>query len=192
MRSKVGIIVPQGKAGLGTDRPGDARGCDLVRTGLLLGGRRRDGHCDDLLAPGTVALAAVNAVVALGATVAPAAPRLLGRVKPLRAVLGHVEPTFDRTLRVGETGQGLGGHLVSALSTNLFVDRQPLGYAFADYRAGVGELQTQWAEQYERLADGQTQVRETLTRLRLTAIDRQSLVLLGDPTVTLPSLQDAP
>ena len=102
-------------------------------------------------------------------------------------MLGHVEPTFDWTLRVAETGQGLGGHIVSALSTNLF-DGQPVGYAFSDYRAGVGELYAQWATVHAQLAAGRTEVRENLTRLRLSAVDRQSLVLLGDPTVTLPPL----
>jgi hypothetical protein len=71
------------------------------------------------------------------------ASKLLGRANPVRAVLGHAEPTFDWTLRVAETGQGLGQHIVSALSTNFF-NEQPVGYAFSDYRAGVGELHTQW------------------------------------------------
>lgn len=144
-----------------------------------------------LLNPGTRAFATVQAVAALGATVAPLASRLLGRANPVRAVLGHVEPTFDWTLRVAETGQGLGRHIVSALSTHLF-NEQPVGYAFSDYRAGVGELYAQWAAQYDKLAEGITAVRETLTRLRLSAIDRQSLVLLGDPTVKLPQLAGAP
>jgi hypothetical protein len=144
-----------------------------------------------LLNPGTTAFATVQAVAELGATVAPAATRLLGRANPVRAVIGHVEPTFDWTLRVSETGQGLGGHIVSALSTNLFAG-QPVGYAFSDYRAGVGELYTQWAKLNAQLAAGQTDVRENLTRLRLSAVDRQSLVLLGDPTVTLPQLAGAP
>jgi hypothetical protein len=147
-------------------------------------------HYTGLLNPGTTAFATVQAVAALGATVAPAASRLLGRANPVRAVLGHVEPTFDWTLRVAETGQGLGGYIVSALSTNLF-NGQPVGYAFSDYRAGVGELHSQWAALYDKLASGQTDVREKLTRLRLSAIDRQSLVLLGDPTVMLPPLAGA-
>lgn len=68
----------------------------------------------------------------------------------------------------------------------------PVGYAFSDYRAGVGELHSQWAALLDKLAQGLTEVRENLTRLRLSAIDRQSLVLLGDPTVTLPPLEGAP
>ncbi len=147
---------------------------------------------EGLLAPGSVALATVEHVAGLGPTVAPAATTLLGRPKPVRAVLGHVEPTFDWTLRVAETGQGLGTHIVSALSDNLIGDGQPLGFAFSDYRAGVGELHTQWVSTQKQLskAEDVTQrdrIRDTLTRLRLTAIDRQSLVLLGDPTVVYPA-----
>ena len=130
-------------------------------------------------------------VAELGSTIAPAAARLLGREKPLRAVVGHVEPTFHWTLRVAETGQGLGHHIASALSTNLF-NGQPIGYAFSDYRAGVGELHSQWIQAFDELSAGNIQVRSRLTRLRLTAMDRQSMVLLGDPTVTLPPLAGAP
>ncbi|TPQ22489.1 hypothetical protein [Streptomyces sporangiiformans] len=142
-------------------------------------------HYSGLLRPGTSAHVTVLAVAALGETVAPAAVRLLGRPDPVRAVFGHVEPTFDWTLRVAETGQGLGGRIVSALSSQLYAGR-PLGLAFGEYRADVGELHSQWANHYIQLAKGNTEVRESMTRLRLTALDRQSLVLLGDPTVTLP------
>jgi hypothetical protein len=80
-----------------------------------------------------------------------------------------------------------GHHIVAALSSNLY-HQQPVGLAFAAYYAGVGELHNQWADLREELNNGDTSVRDTLTRLRLTALDRQSLVLLGDPTVTMPLL----
>ncbi len=144
-----------------------------------------------LLNQGTTALAVINEVASLGSTVAPAALRLLGRKNPVRAVIGHVEPTFDLTLRVADTGQGLGGDIVNALSTNLFLARQPLGLAFADYRAGVGELYAQYATALrQRNQTGDDAVLPRLTRLQLTAMDRQSMVILGDPTVTLPPLPD--
>ncbi len=144
-----------------------------------------------LLGQDTTALAVVTAVAALGSTVAPAVTRLLGRERPVRAIVGHVEPTFDWTLRIAETGQGLGHDLVTALSTNLYAG-QPIGQAFGDYRAGVGDLHAQWATCYDQRARGDLTVRPRLTRLRLTALDRQSMVLLGDPTVTLPPLDTAP
>jgi hypothetical protein len=145
-------------------------------------------HYAGLLQKGTTAFGVVSAVAALGRSVAPAPLRLLGRERPVRAVYGHVEPTFDWTLRVAETEQGLGHHIADALSSNLYY-QQPLGLTFADYRAGVGELHNQWDVLHQDLVNGDTSVREALTRLRLTALDRQSLVLLGDPTVTMPPLR---
>lgn len=153
-------------------------------------GSEGDSKYHDLLEPGDV-LAIIDRVAALGPSVAPAATALLGRPAPVRAVIGHVEPTFDWTLRDEHTGQGLGGHLVAALSTNLFAG-QPVGLAFEAYRSGVGVLNSQWHHLRDLLNEGQTWVRPALTRLRLTSIDRQSLVLLGDPTVTLPPLATAP
>jgi hypothetical protein len=140
-----------------------------------------------LLADGSTAAAVVSAVAGLGPTMAPAATALLGREQPVRAVFGHVEPTFDWTLRVAETGQALGHDIVEALSTNLFVAHQPLGLILETYRTGVGVLHTDWANGMTMLADGDIGQRPRLTRLRLSALDRQSLVLLGDPTITLPS-----
>jgi hypothetical protein len=105
--------------------------------------------------------------------------------------LGHVEPTFDWTLRDDRTGQGLGGLVVRALSDNLFAG-QPLGLAFEEYRETVGVLHGDWQTAYDTFIAGDTSLRARLTRLRLTALDRQSLVLLGDPTVTLPDLATAP
>lgn len=133
----------------------------------------------------------VENVAALGSTVAPAVLALLGRPAPIRGFLGHVEPTFDWTLRDAETGQGLGGLIVQGVSTNLFAG-QPIGYALEQYRAGVGVLHSDWQDLNDRLNGGDTSVREALTRTRLTALDRQSLVLLGDPTATLPDLARAP
>lgn len=136
--------------------------------------------------------ATVAAIAELGSTVAPAASRLLGRERPVRAVVGHVEPTFDWTLRVAETGQLLGHQIARALSSRLILDQDPIGYAFRDYKSGVGALHTAWWNARDELAKGDTSQRESLTRLRVAAIDRQSVVVLGDPTVTLPHLDGAP
>ncbi len=142
-------------------------------------------HYDGLVKEGTVVADTLTGIAALGARVAPAPLRLLGRPNPVRAVLGHVEPTFDWTLRVLATGQQLGSDIVTGLTSNAF-NGQPMGYAFSEYRAGVGVLHTRWADRRAALDDGDASVRPELTWLRLTALDRQALVLLGDPTVTLP------
>jgi hypothetical protein len=144
-----------------------------------------------LLGEGTTALGVVTSVAELGSQVAPAVLRLLGRAQPVRAIIGHVEPTFDWTLRVAETRQGLGAEIVAALSTNLYAG-QPIGHAFTEYRSGVGQLHTEWVAALAARSAGDASQRPRLTRLRLSALDRQSMVLLGDPTVTLPALAAAP
>lgn len=151
-------------------------------------GSSADSSFSALLAPGTIARAVVDAVATLLSTVAPAPLALLGREHPVRAVLGHVEPTFDWTLKDPTTSQKFGGDLIAALSSNVF-HGQPLGLAFAEYRAGVGVLTATWVRLSDRLnRDHDQSVLPAMTRLRLTAWDRQSLVLLGDPTVRIPAL----
>ena len=140
-----------------------------------------------LIQPGTIVDSALSAVAALGPVVSPAALRLLGRESPVRAILGHVEPTFDWTLRDPSSGQTFTADLVKALSSNLHFGA-PAGYAFEDYRLGVGSINSKWAKARQAFTANNTELLDEMARLRLTAIDRQSLVLLGDPTVTLPPL----
>ncbi len=71
-------------------------------------------------------------------------------------------------------------------SPRLFSARQPLGLILERYWLGVGELHSEWAKAREQLDAGDLSVRPRLTRLRLSALDRQSLVLFGDPTAVLP------
>ena len=137
-----------------------------------------------LIAPGTIVDTALSAVAALGPVVSPAALRLLGRKSPARAVFGHVEPTFDWTLQDPDSGQPFTADLVKALSVNLHAG-WPVGYAFESYWLGVGALNSKWADAQRNFTATNTQLLDDMARLRLTAIDRQSLVLLGDPTVTL-------
>lgn len=140
---------------------------------------------EGLLDPGSTPSAVVTAIAGAGPTVSPAPLGLLGRTDPVRAVVAHVEPTFDWTLRTPH-GQGLGHDVVAALTSNLFADGQPLGMALAGYREAVGVLNTDWTRLRTQLDNGDTEVLDSMTWLRLTALDRQALVLLGDPTVTLP------
>lgn len=136
----------------------------------------------------------LRAVAALGSLTAPLPQQLLGATKPLRAFIGQVEPTFDWTLRQPQTGQMLTATLRQALYNHLF-DRQPypIGLAFAHCYAHVGQLLAQWEQARQQLGHSDAQVRE-LARYQalvaqLTALDRQSMVILGDPTATIPPLQ---
>jgi hypothetical protein len=141
-----------------------------------------------LLEENTSARLIVDAVAALESSVAPAPLALLQRQPPVRAVFGHVEPTFDWTLRDPVTKARFGHGIVNALAGELHSGK-PLGVVLEDYYDGVGTLINEWAIESDRF--GETHDRSILismTRLRLTAWDRQSLVLLGDPTVTIPAI----
>jgi hypothetical protein len=142
---------------------------------------------EGLLADWSSPYAVVRAVGALGPNVAPLPSRLLGMPGPLRAFVGHVEPTFDWTLLADGTGQFLTAPLVSAIYPN-FYRRWPLGRAFDNHYRGVGDL-------YAKLNDARRDIdkrvpgaRGRATYYRLTATDRESLVILGDPTAVIPPL----
>ena len=70
-------------------------------------------------------------VASLGATVAPLPTALLGAERPLRAFVGHVEPTFDWTLRHPESKEPLTHALRTALYDGMHRARpDPVGMAF--------------------------------------------------------------
>ena len=140
-----------------------------------------------LLPAGSLADQVVSGVAALGPQVAPLPRALMEADPPLAAFVGHVEPTFDWTLVVPDTGQHVVTELVRGIYPRLF-EQKPLGLALAEYYAGVGVL-------YGKLSDARNQVdaevegaRDRATYFKLTALDRESLVVLGDPTVRLPKL----
>lgn len=131
----------------------------------------------------------LSAVAALGARVAPLPKLLLGAEQPLRAFIGQVEPTFDWTLRQPETGQVLTASLQAALYQRLHRKRpEPVGLAFEECYRHVGELLAQWNQALRRIAKGQAEASLSALRSQLTALDRQSMVILGDPTACLPPL----
>jgi hypothetical protein len=125
----------------------------------------------------------------LGAQSAPLPIALLGAEKPLRAFIGHVEPTFNWSLSSAETRTALTESLGEALYLNLF-DEKPMtvGGAFDPYFRHVGNLSTDLylaLQSIKRLEDG---AESRAARYRITMLDRRSLVILGDPAVALPAL----
>lgn len=140
-----------------------------------------------LLQADSTAFKIVDAVAKLGAAVAPLPTRLLGADKPLRAFVGHVEPTFDWTLIERVNGQPLTMPLVNAMYPNLFC-REPIGRALESHYLGVGELYARFAAARDDVDVLKPGARDRATYTKLTAIDRQSLVILGDPTATIPLL----
>lgn len=146
----------------------------------------------DLLDAASPVLRTLQAVAALGSQSAPLPQRLLGAAKPLRAFIGHVEPTFDWTLRQPQTGQVLTRTITEALYDHLYQrKREPIAMAFADCYKHVGELLSIWESAHQAVANVDAAIREgaryTALVAQLTAFDRRSMVILGDPTACIPA-----
>lgn len=136
-----------------------------------------------LFADGTPAQQVLTAVGALGAQVAPLPLALLSAQYPVRAFIGHIEPTFDWTLKQPATGQFLTSTLVQALYNELYLGA-PIGHAFRSWYAAAGTHYAAWDA--SKLAyDGKEAAEAVLLYHNLAARDVQTLVLLGDPAVRL-------
>jgi hypothetical protein len=135
----------------------------------------------------------LDAVAGLGAQVAPLPQRLLGAAQPLRAFIGHVEPTFDWTLREPWSMQILTETTVAALYNRMHrAQPEPVGMALNPGYRVAGELFQQWQQLTGEFASAPAERREFIRLMtasaQLAALDRQSLVILGDPTAALPAL----
>jgi hypothetical protein len=148
-----------------------------------------------LFEKGSPAATVLQRVAALGSRVAPLPTALLGAHRPLRAFIGHVEPTFDWTLELPVTGQFLTNGLIDALYTRLYVAADanpptppsPIGYALRSwYRrtAGLAGQHRATELEFNRGKD----VDEALLATALAVRDLESTVILGDPTVAIPPL----
>lgn len=128
----------------------------------------------------------LDGVTAAGSCTAPLPRHLLGCERPLRAFVGHVEPTFNWTLQDPVTKQLLTSSLRLALYDGLFQQRgEPVGLALHRAFQEVGGLWSRWAMERESAVGGNRSARPRALGARLTALDRQSTVILGDPTVTV-------
>jgi hypothetical protein len=142
----------------------------------------------DLFRPAPLART-LDSIGKLGAQSAPLPRALLGAAKPLRAFIGHVEPTFDWTLTGADMRQALTASIVAALYQNLYEENpMTVGGAFGGYFTQVGNLFNQQSNtllEVQRFVDG---AERKALRYRLGALDRRSLVIHGDPAVALPAL----
>ena len=139
-----------------------------------------------LLAPGSPVDALLEGIAGLGAHVAPLPLALLGAERPLRAFVGHVEPTFDWTVAHHATGQPLTASIRAALYERLYRPA-PVGHALREAYGHVGELYTQ-RDAAQRAFDKGEPTEDVAMATLLGARDRQAMVVLGDPTVALPPL----
>jgi hypothetical protein len=125
----------------------------------------------------------------LGAQSAPLPVALLGAEKPLRAFIGHVEPTFDWSLNSAKTGTPLTASLMEALYNNLFAAKpMTVGGAFDPYFRHVGNLSTDLYLALKAIANLEEDAKSRAARCRVTMLDRRSMVIHGDPAVALPAL----
>jgi hypothetical protein len=146
---------------------------------------------DGLVAAGSEAALTLAALARdVGARVAPLPTALLGAKQPLRAFIGHVEPTFDWTLTQPLTGQFLTDPICKALYDGLY-NRQPVAYAFRPWYERIGTLSLQHDSAFQDYKEGQDS-QDRLLYYLLSARDVSTAVILGDPTAALPALKPKP
>ena len=138
----------------------------------------------DLVEPGSGVERILIAVEKFGDMISPLPKALLGASHPIRAFIGHVEPTFDWSLWHPNTKQFLSTPLKLSLYQALF-SGQPIGMAMQAIRAAGSLHLHNWEFAKDRRSQGEDTGGELLA-LRLIARDWTSLVVLGDPTCKLP------
>lgn len=152
-------------------------------------GSDKETRYKGLVSEGSAVERILEGVAAIGAQVAPFPKKLLGAEKPLRAFIGQVEPTFDWTVRQPETGQVLTTTLQESLYNHMY-QKQPetVGMAFDGYFRHVGQLFAQWENALRNTEKAIPGAKIAAVRTQLAALDRQSTVILGDPTACLPPM----
>lgn len=138
-----------------------------------------------ILRPGSDGQRMLDAVAACGNTVAPLPRALLGASNPLAAFVGHVEPTFDWTMRDPSTRQFLTNGILEAFHRRLY-SGQPVGMALDAVREQAGSILRSYLSARRLLVEKTDRSQlSRLLALHLAATDLSAMVLLGDPTVRL-------
>jgi hypothetical protein len=120
----------------------------------------------------------------VGASTAPLPRRLLGGPAPARAFVGHIEPTFEWTLRDPRNGQVMTASIIGAMYERLHLrSSPPIGYALSEYWRQAGGLWREYIDAKDDMDDRVTGAVERVKRSKLVASDHEAMVLLGDPTV---------
>lgn len=141
-----------------------------------------------LLAPQSRAAIVIEAVSSLGPVTAELPRALLGAARPARAFIGHVEPTFDWTLRRADSGLVTTSAVVEAFYDELFqVPPPPVGFALRKYFGQAAALSALWSSQVQAVRRRES-ARSASLLAGLAGIDRQCTVLFGDPAVVPAAL----
>jgi hypothetical protein len=129
----------------------------------------------------------LGAVAQIGPCTAPLPRALLGGQRPLGAFIGHIEPTFDWTLRAPDTGQRMTDALIiDTLFTALHsAPRTPVGMAMDGYYDAVAGLLLDHIDAVEAFNNHEEGAEQRAMKAKLLAMDRLAMVVLGDPTVCL-------
>ncbi|MYR07384.1 hypothetical protein GTV32_14180 [Gordonia sp. SID5947] len=141
-----------------------------------------------LFEPGTLLEQTLTGIAKVGAMTAPLARALLGAPKPLRAFIGHVEPTFNWTLSFPLNREVLTDDLKSSIYGGLGLGK-PVGLAMSGYYPAIATKLQQYLrakEDYDaQVGPAEKKPLDMLVYSRVTAHDRASTVILGDPTAAL-------
>jgi hypothetical protein len=109
--------------------------------------------------------------------------------RPLAArSLPSARSTAPDIARSGHCGSASHGDWLTEAWYPTLYRRKPLGLALDEHYRGVGELYSKLKNALDDVALMKDGARDRATYYRLTATDRQSLVILGDPTVMVPPL----
>ncbi|TGD62185.1 hypothetical protein EYC08_16680 [Tabrizicola sp. WMC-M-20] len=186
MRAQLGLPVDDTFALLDADRLVQSDSCSgavWLAQACCSAGSSAKSAFEGILRPGSDGQRVLDAVAACGNMVAPLPRALLGAQKPLAAFVGHVEPTFDWTMRDPSSRQYLTTGLLQAFHRRLYTGL-PVGWALDSVRAQGGSILSAYTLARRLLVDqGDRSQISRLMSLHLAATDLTSMVLLGDPTV---------
>jgi hypothetical protein len=196
MRQQLGVLVDQDGRNLSLDdliKNWQPDGAIWYAHACCSAGCKAPSIYDGLLEADSSIDKLLKGVAALGQGTAPLPQLLLGAAKPLRAFIGHVEPTFNWTLRHPNSTQDQATPIRQALYNNLF-NRDPVGLAFRPLYSRMTDLFVQYDTARAKFNEGQTQIDgqeidKLMVYAQLAFRDIQSTVILGDPTVRLPALK---
>ena len=142
---------------------------------------------EHLFAPDTTPDRLVRAIATVGSTVAPLPLALLAHEQPVRAFIGHVEPTFNYSLVHPGNGRPVTHALLEALYERMY-RRVPesVGMAFRACFDRIGEMRGTFDSSYRDYNRGDEGITPMMVWSLLAANDMKTMVVLGDPAVTLP------
>ena len=144
-------------------------------------------QCAELFPSGHTIGDTLRAVSAnAGGCVAPLASRLLRSRETFASVHRACGATFDWMLRDPNTKQAVGDVLADALYCRLYLRGTPVGLALSAVYSQSGSFLTLWKQAIDAVNKDAPGAAELARYWQVAALDRQSMVILGDPTVTLP------